>query len=61
VGDEFADLDGVNEASLARLAPPSFNVCHGRPRIKGGVDFDGIEALRVMLEPFAGRELFGIE
>ena len=55
VGDELADFDGVNEVSLARLAPPSFHVCHGRPRIKGCVDFNGIEVLRVVMKPLACR------
>jgi hypothetical protein len=49
--DEFTDLDGVNELFLAGLAAPGLNVGNRRPRVKGCVDFDGVEALQVVLEP----------
>ena len=61
VSDELADLDGINEASRARLANPRFNVCHSRPRIKGRVDLNRVEALSVMTKPFAGRQVIGIK
>ena len=53
-GDELADFDGIDEVSFFWLTLPSFYVRHGRPRILGYVDFDGVEALCVMLKPFAG-------
>ena len=61
VSDEFADFDGVNEFSLARLTPPGFHVCQGRPRIKGRIDFNGIETSRVVMEPFIGGQVVGIK
>jgi hypothetical protein len=51
MSDELTDLYGVNELFLAGLAPPSLDVGNRRPRVKGSVDFDGVEALQVVLEP----------
>src|SRR6185437_8858428 len=51
MSDEFTDLDGINELFLAGLASPGLNVGNRRPRVKGRVDFDGVEALQVVLEP----------
>ena len=56
MSDELADLDGINESSLARLATPRFNVCHGRPRIKGRVDLHGVEAFSVVPSGPASRK-----
>jgi hypothetical protein len=61
VSDELTDFDGVDEISFARLAPPGFDVRHRRPRIKGCIDFNRIEALRVVMKPFTGWQVVGIE
>ena len=53
--DELTDFDGVNEFFLAGLAAPGLNVGNRRPRVKGCVDFDGVEALQVVLEPILLR------
>src|SRR6202012_5717693 len=49
--DELTDFDGVDQFPFARLPPPGLNVGNGRPGVKGCVNLDGVEALRVMLEP----------
>jgi hypothetical protein len=51
MGDEFTDFDSVNKLFLAGLTPPGLNVGNRWPRVKGCVDFDGVEALQVVLEP----------
>jgi hypothetical protein len=57
VSDVFADLDGVNELFLARLAPPGLNAGNRRPRVKGRVDFDGVEVLQVVPKPIILRHI----
>jgi len=51
VGDEFADLDRIDERFLAGLTAPGLNAGNGRPRVKRSVDFDGVEFFQVMAEP----------
>lgn len=46
VGDELADLDRRDERFLAGLTAPGVNAGNGRPRVKGCVDFDGVEFFR---------------
>jgi len=51
VGDELADLDRIDERFLAGLTAPGVNAGNGRPRVKGCVDFNGVEFFQVMAEP----------
>src|SRR5436305_14261640 len=49
--DELADLDGVNELFLGRLAAPGLDISNRRPGVKGCVDLHAVEALQVVCEP----------
>src|SRR3954452_5748491 len=49
--DELADLYGVNELFPDGLAAPGLDVGNRRPRVKGCVNLDAVEALQVVREP----------
>ena len=58
--DEPIDLHGIAEA-IGRLIPPAVECGFERHPIKAGVDLDGVEILRITLEPALLRKAFRIE
>lgn len=58
--NELADLDGVDKLPPTGRTPPGLDIGDSWPRVKRGIDFNGVEALQIVFEPVLLRNL-GIE